>query len=65
MPAPHPGDGADGAGGTASEGVTLRTATASDLPVLAEIYNDAVLHSVATFDVERGLLGDTWPDTAR
>ena len=36
----------------ASEGVALRTATAADLPALADIYNDAVLHSVATFDVE-------------
>ncbi|HYN66994.1 MAG TPA: GNAT family N-acetyltransferase [Ornithinibacter sp.] len=32
--------------------VVLRTATAGDLPALAEIYNDAVLHSVATFDIE-------------
>ena len=30
----------------------LRTATAADLPGLAAIYNEAVAHSVATFDVE-------------
>lgn len=36
----------------ASDDVVLRTATAGDLPALAAIYNDAVLHSVATFDVE-------------
>ncbi len=31
---------------------SLRTATADDLPALADIYNEAVAHSVATFDVE-------------
>ena len=52
MPATHPGERPDGGGGTASGAVSLRTATAADLPALAGIYNDAVLHSVATFDVE-------------
>jgi phosphinothricin acetyltransferase len=52
MPDTHPGERPDGARGTASGAVSLRTATAADLPALAEIYNDAVLHSVATFDVE-------------
>ena len=32
--------------------MVLRTATAADLPGLAAIYNEAVAHSVATFDVE-------------
>ena len=36
----------------ASDEVVLRTATAADLPGIAAVYNDAVLHSVATFDVE-------------
>ena len=36
----------------ASEPLALRTATAADLPALADIYNEAVAHSVATFDVE-------------
>ena len=36
----------------ASDDVVLRTATVGDLPALAAIYNDEVLHSVATFDVE-------------
>jgi phosphinothricin acetyltransferase len=52
MPAAHPGDGPHAGDGTASGAVNLRTATAADLPALAEVYNDAVLHSVATFDVE-------------
>jgi L-amino acid N-acyltransferase YncA len=52
MPVPRPGDGPGDGDGTASGAVSLRTATAADLPALAEIYNDAVLHSVATFDVE-------------
>ena len=34
------------------DGAILRPATAADLPAMAGIYNDAVLHSVATFDVE-------------
>lgn len=34
------------------DGVVLRTATTADLPSMAEIYNDAVLHSLATFDLE-------------
>ena len=36
----------------ASEHLTLRTATAADLPALAAIYNEAVANSVSTFDVE-------------
>ena len=36
----------------ASGDVVLRPATVDDLPALAAIYNDAVRHSVATFDVE-------------
>lgn len=38
--------------GTASADVVLRAATAADLPALADVYNEAVLTSVATFDVE-------------
>ncbi len=36
----------------ASEQLVLRAATAADLPALAAVYNEAVAHSVATFDVE-------------
>jgi phosphinothricin acetyltransferase len=36
----------------ASGGVVVRAATAADLPALAEIYNEAVGNSVATFDLE-------------
>ena len=36
----------------ASDGVHVRPATAADLPAIADIYNDAVLTSVATFDLE-------------
>jgi L-amino acid N-acyltransferase YncA len=36
----------------ASGQLTLRAATAADLQALAAIYNEAVAHSVATFDVE-------------
>lgn len=52
MPDPHrPPTG--GAGRPpASEHVVLRTATTADLPAMAEVYDDAVLHTVATFDVE-------------
>ncbi|NTV99993.1 MAG: N-acetyltransferase [Oscillochloris sp.] len=32
--------------------VTIRTATWSDLPAILEIYNDAVLHTTASYDVE-------------
>jgi L-amino acid N-acyltransferase YncA len=32
--------------------VVVRTAATGDLPALAAIYNEAVLHSVSTFDVE-------------
>ncbi|GAA4401785.1 GNAT family N-acetyltransferase [Fodinibacter luteus] len=39
-------------GGVASGGVVIRTATAADLPAMAEIYNDAVRHTLATFDVD-------------
>ena len=35
-----------------ADGVVVRTATAADLPAMAEVYNEAVLHSLATFDVE-------------
>ena len=37
---------------TASEGVVLRSATAADLPAMTDIYNDAVAHTLSTFDVE-------------
>jgi len=50
MPAAHPPQPADPSRHAASGAV--RRATAADLPAIAEIYNDAVLHSVATFDVE-------------
>jgi len=33
-----------------SEGITIRLATAADLPEIAAIYNHEVLHGVATFD---------------
>jgi L-amino acid N-acyltransferase YncA len=33
-------------------GVVVRAATDADLLAIADIYNDAVLHTVATFDVE-------------
>ncbi len=36
----------------ASDACVIRPADAADLPAIAEIYNDAVLHSTATFDVE-------------
>ena len=32
--------------------VTVRLAAAADLPAILDIYNDAVLHSTATFDTE-------------
>jgi L-amino acid N-acyltransferase YncA len=34
------------------DGVVVRAATGADLRAIARIYNDAVLHTVATFDVE-------------
>lgn len=37
---------------SASDACVIRPAEAGDLPAIAEIYNDAVLHSTATFDVE-------------
>ena len=52
MPAPHPPQQASASPQPASEPVSLRAATAADLPAIVGIYNDAVLHSVATFDVE-------------
>ena len=33
--------------------IELRPAAASDLSVITEIYNDAILNTVATFDLER------------
>lgn len=36
----------------ASDACVIRHADAADLPAIGEIYNDAVLHSTATFDVE-------------
>jgi len=36
----------------ASDTVVVRTATVDDLQALADIYNEAVVNSVATFDVE-------------
>lgn len=35
-----------------SSACVIRPAEATDMPAIAEIYNDAVLNSVATFDVE-------------
>ena len=52
QPAAHPPQSPDPSPHPASGAVVIRTATAADLPAIAEIYNDAVLHSVATFDVE-------------
>jgi L-amino acid N-acyltransferase YncA len=52
MPVARPPQPAGGSPHSASEPVSVRTATAADLPAIVEIYNDAVLHSVATFDVE-------------
>lgn len=37
---------------TAPAACTVRPATADDLSAIAEIYNDAILNSVATFDLE-------------
>ena len=44
------GTGAPDAGHASD--LVLRTATDADLPAIADIYNDAVLTSVATFDVQ-------------
>jgi phosphinothricin acetyltransferase len=52
MPDPRPTPAAQPSPHAASDGVVLRTATAADLPAIAEIYNDAVRTSVATFDLE-------------
>jgi phosphinothricin acetyltransferase len=37
---------------SASDACVIRPADAADLPAIAEIYNDAVLHSTATFDTQ-------------
>ncbi len=37
---------------SASDACVIRPAEAGDLAAIAEIYNDAVLHATATFDVE-------------
>jgi L-amino acid N-acyltransferase YncA len=52
MPDPRPSPADSESPSTASDVVHVRTATAADLPAIAEIYNDAVLTSVATFDLE-------------
>src|SRR4051794_20414161 len=52
MPTPHLPPVGDGRHHPASGGVVVRRATDADLPALADVYNEAVLHSVATFDVE-------------
>ncbi len=52
MPDPRPGPDDHAGPRPASDTVLLRTATAADLPAIAGIYNDAVLTSVATFDVD-------------
>ena len=52
MPDPRPGPDDPTSPRPASDTVLLRTATAADLPAIAGIYNDAVLTSVATFDVD-------------
>jgi L-amino acid N-acyltransferase YncA len=38
--------------------VRVRTATSADLPEVLEIYNDAVLHTTATYDEEPRTLAD-------
>ncbi len=52
MADPAPEATGDASRHPASDHPTLRTATAADLTALADIYNEAVAHSVATFDVE-------------
>lgn len=52
MPSAHPPPPDDASPHPASGAVVVRVATAADLPAIADVYNDAVLHSVATFDVE-------------
>lgn len=52
MPGPHLPPTGGASPPRASGRVVLRAATAADLPAMAEIYNEAVLHTVATFDVE-------------
>lgn len=36
----------------------IRRATVADLPVITEIYNDAILKTVATFDTETKTIED-------
>jgi L-amino acid N-acyltransferase YncA len=45
--------------------VTIRSATEADLPDLLEIYNDAILHTTASYDYEPHTLAmrRTWYDT--
>lgn len=45
-----------------SEGWVIRKATKADLPALLAIYNDEVLHGVATFDTvpREGAAADAW-----
>ncbi len=52
MPGSHHREPANAGPRPASDAVVVRSATADDLPALADIYNEAVAHSVATFDVE-------------
>jgi L-amino acid N-acyltransferase YncA len=51
MTGPTPDRSEDAPAAPASADVVVRTATPADLPDLADIYNDAVRHSVATFDL--------------
>ena len=51
MPTPHLPPPSGASSHAASDGVVVRTATADDLTALADIYNESVAHSVATFDV--------------
>ncbi len=44
---------------SASDASVIRPADAADLPAIAEIYNDAVLNSTATFDTEPATLEET------
>ena len=52
MPDPHQSVTGGAGQRPASEHVVVRTATTADLAAMAQVYNDAVLHTVATFDVE-------------
>ena len=53
MPTPHLPPPSGASSHPASDGEVVRTATADDLPALADIYNEYVAHSVATFDVHQ------------